>query len=78
MTDSRKSNYPVEAPIGARLTRDLVNDVAKVLEAHGFPPLSADDHGRLHLLLYDFLYEGYGESEGGSGAGASTSPKAAQ
>jgi hypothetical protein len=49
-----------------------------VLEAHGFPPLSAEDHGRLHLLLYDFLYEGYGESEGASGAGAPTSPEAAQ
>jgi hypothetical protein len=64
MADTSGSNYPVSAPMGERLTRDLVNDVAKVLEARGFPPLSDADHGRLHLLLYDFLYEGYGESEG--------------
>ena len=35
MTDTSESNYPVKAPIGERLTRDLVNDVAKVLEGHG-------------------------------------------
>jgi hypothetical protein len=78
MTDTSESNYPVKAPIGERLTRDLVNDVAKVLEARGLPPLSAEDYGRLHLVLYDFLYEGYGESEGAAGAGTPTSPGAVQ
>jgi hypothetical protein len=64
MIDTSESNYPVKAPIGARLTIDLVHDVGKVLEGRGFPPLNAEDHGRLHLVLYDFLYEGYGERKG--------------
>jgi hypothetical protein len=68
MVDSSESNYPVTTPIGAQLTRELVDDVAKVLEARGFPPLSPQDHGRLHLVLYDFLYEGYGESQGTTGS----------
>jgi hypothetical protein len=76
MTETRESNYPVKAPMGERLSKDLVDEVAKVLEARGLPPLSAEDHGRLHLLLYDFLYEGYGESEGAAGAGTPTSPRA--
>ncbi len=78
MADTSGSNYPVKAPVGERLTRDLVNDVAKLLEARGLPPLSAQDHGRLHLVLYDFLYEGYGEAAGAAGAGTPTTPEAAQ
>src|SRR5919109_2178942 len=70
MVEISESNYPVTTPIGARLTRELVDDVAKVLEGRGFPPLSAQDHGRLHLVLYDFLYEGYGESQGAAGGAA--------
>jgi hypothetical protein len=63
LPDTSESNCPVKTPIGAQLTRDLVDDVAKVLETRGFPPLNAQDHGRLHLVLYDFLYEGHGESK---------------
>jgi hypothetical protein len=78
MADSSESNYPVTTPIGARLTRELVDDVAKVLEARGFPPLSAQDHGRLHLVLYDFLYEGYGESQGASDSAAPSGSETGQ
>jgi hypothetical protein len=78
MADISESNYPVTTPIGERLTRELVDDVAKVLEARGFPPLSAQDHGRLHLVLYDFLYEGYGEAQGAADVAATTGSEAAQ
>ena len=37
----------------------LRRDIAKLLEARGFPPFSDEDIGRLHLLLYDLLYEGH-------------------
>ena len=51
MADISESNYPVKTPIGARLTRELVDDVAQVLEARGFPPLSAQDHGGIDHLI---------------------------
>ena len=45
--------------MGGQLTTDLVHDIAKLLEARGFPPFTDEDIGRLHLLLYDLLYEGH-------------------
>ena len=78
MADISESNYPVKTPIGASLTRELVDDVAKMLEARGLPPLSAQDHGRLHLVLYDFLYEGSGESQGAADVATPTGSEAAQ
>jgi hypothetical protein len=59
MTGTGKSNYPVATPMGAQLTEDVVRDIAKLLETRGFPPFSDEDIGRLHLLLYDLLYEGH-------------------
>ena len=59
MTETGKSNYPVATPMGAQLTEDVVRDIAKLLETRGFPPFSDEDIGRLHLLLYDLLYEGH-------------------
>jgi hypothetical protein len=59
MTDTGKSNYPVKVPIGVQLTTDLIHDIAKLLETRGFPPFSDEDIGRLHLVLYDLLYEGH-------------------
>jgi hypothetical protein len=59
MTGTGKSNYPVGTPMGAQLTEDVVRDIAKLLEARGFPPFTDEDIGRLHLLLYDLLYEGH-------------------
>jgi hypothetical protein len=59
MTGTGKSNYPVKAPMGAQLTEDVVRDIAKLLETRGFPLFSDEDIGRLHLLLYDLLYEGH-------------------
>jgi hypothetical protein len=45
--------------MGAQLTEDVVREIAKLLETRGFPPFSDEDIGRLHLLLYDLLYEGH-------------------
>jgi hypothetical protein len=59
MTETGKSNYPVSTPMGAQLTEDVVREIAKLLETRGFPPFSDEDIGRLHLLLYDLLYEGH-------------------
>jgi hypothetical protein len=59
MTGTGKSNYPVATPMGAQLSEDVVRDIAKLLETRGFPPFSDEDIGRLHLLLYDLLYEGH-------------------
>jgi hypothetical protein len=59
MTGTGKSNYPVATPMGAQLTEDVVRDIAKLLETRGFPPFTDEDIGRLHLLLYDLLYEGH-------------------
>jgi hypothetical protein len=59
MTDTGKSNYPVKEPMGGQLTTELVHDIAKLLETRGFPPFTDEDIGRLHLVLYDLLYEGH-------------------
>jgi hypothetical protein len=59
MTETGKSNYPVRTPMGAQLTEEVVREIAKLLEARGFPPFTDEDIGRLHLLLYDLLYEGH-------------------
>jgi hypothetical protein len=59
MTDTGKSDYPVQAPMGAQLTTELIHDIAKLLETRGFPPFTDEDIGRLHLVLYDLLYEGH-------------------
>jgi hypothetical protein len=59
MTDTGKSNYPVKEPMGMQLTSELVHDIAKLLETRGFPPFTDEDIGRLHLVLYDLLYEGH-------------------
>jgi hypothetical protein len=59
MTDTGKSNYPVKVPMGVQLTTELVHDIAKLLETRGFPPFTDEDIGRLHLVLYDLLYEGH-------------------
>jgi hypothetical protein len=59
MTEAGKSNYPVATPMGAQLTEDVVRDIAKLLETRGFPRFTDEDIGRLHLVLYDLLYEGH-------------------
>jgi hypothetical protein len=59
MTDTGQSNYPVKEPIGVQLTADVIRDIAKLLETRGFPPFTDEDIGRLHLVLYDLLYEGH-------------------
>jgi hypothetical protein len=59
VTGTGKSNYPVATPMGAQLTEEVVRDIAKLLEIRGFPPFTDEDIGRLHLLLYDLLYEGH-------------------
>jgi hypothetical protein len=59
VTGAGKSNYPVATPMGAQLTEEVVREIAKFLEARGFPPFTDEDLGRLHLLLYDLLYEGH-------------------
>jgi hypothetical protein len=62
VTETGKSNYPVKAPMGAQLTQDVVRDIAQLLETRGFPPFTDEDIGRLHLVLYDLLYEGHEDS----------------
>jgi hypothetical protein len=59
MTETGKSNYPVRTPMGAQLTEEVVREIAQLLETRGFPPFTDEDIGRLHLLLYDLLYEGH-------------------
>jgi hypothetical protein len=59
VTETSKSNYPVKEPMGVQLTADVVRDIAKLLETRGFPPFTDEDIGRLHLVLYDLLYEGH-------------------
>ena len=59
MTDAGKSNYPVATPMGAQLTEEVVREIAELLEARGLPPFTDEDLGRLHLPLYDLLYEGH-------------------
>jgi hypothetical protein len=59
VTVAGKSNYPVKEPMGVQLTADVVRDIAKLLETRGFPPFTDEDIGRLHLVLYDLLYEGH-------------------
>ena len=45
--------------MGAQLTEEVVREIAKFLETRGFPRFTDEDLGRLHLLLYDLLYEGH-------------------
>jgi hypothetical protein len=59
MTGTGKSNYPVATPMGVKLTEEVVREIANLLETRGFPPFSDEDIGRLHLVLYDLLYEGH-------------------
>ncbi|MEU0794715.1 hypothetical protein ABZ342_32030 [Amycolatopsis sp. NPDC005961] len=51
--------YPLPQPEhDPRFTIGLVLDVADVLAAHGYPPLSdgGDDHVHLQQALFRFLY----------------------
>jgi hypothetical protein len=59
VTETGKSNYPVATPMGAQLTEEVVREIATLLEARGLPRFTDEDLGRLHLLLYDLLYEGH-------------------
>ncbi|MPY79803.1 MAG: hypothetical protein GEV04_15305 [Actinophytocola sp.] len=55
----RKREYPVK-PMNEdsdpRFTNGLMFDVSTVLYEHGYPKLSGDDHVRLMLMLFRFLY----------------------
>lgn len=59
VTGTGKSNYPVATPMGAQLTEEVVREIAQLLETRGLSPFTDEDLGRLHLLLYDLLYEGH-------------------
>lgn len=50
--------YPMPAPADdARFTRGLALDVAKVLDRHGYPPItSGADFVALQEALFAFLY----------------------
>ncbi len=50
--------YPLTAPANdARFTFGLTDDVAKVLAAHGYPPITSGlDFVRLQQALFGFLY----------------------
>ncbi|GLW17272.1 hypothetical protein Stsp01_40150 [Streptomyces sp. NBRC 13847] len=52
--------YPVPAPApgtAPHFSEQVTHDVASVLVAHGFPPVSNDfDWGDLDLALWAFLY----------------------
>jgi len=52
--------YPVAAREGdddPRFTFGLLADVAKVVESHGYPPVTSGlDLVELHLALFRFLY----------------------
>ena len=71
----QSADYPKKRPRDARpgrplsllrcwrtLTEEVVRENATLLEARGFPPFTDEDIGRLHLLLYDLLYEGHEDS----------------
>lgn len=57
--------YPVPPLNGdddSRFTSGLLFDVAKVLEAHGYPPVTKGlDLVELHMALFRFLYRGGAE-----------------
>lgn len=63
------NNYPVPPPEpDKRFTVGLVQDVAKALQAHGFPALSSgEDYVRLREHLFQFIYAEvvYGEVSDG-------------
>jgi hypothetical protein len=59
VTGTGKSNYPVATPMGGQLTEEVVREIAQLLETRGLSPFTDEDLGRLHLLLYDLLYEGH-------------------
>jgi hypothetical protein len=57
--DRPPRTYPLPRPDDdSRFTFGLVLDVADVLTAHGYPPLSGggDDHVQLQQALFRFLY----------------------
>ncbi|MDK1474933.1 hypothetical protein QNO07_16135 [Streptomyces sp. 549] len=58
-TDPRPRAYPIR-PLpddDARFTFGLIRDVAEVLAAHGFPPVTSGlDHVDLQQALFRFLY----------------------
>lgn len=56
--------YPLPAPdVDPRFNVGLLIDVAKVLEEHGFPPITAGlDLVDLQQALFKFLYATGGES----------------
>lgn len=51
--------YPLTAPADdARFTFGLINDVAEVLAAHGYPPITSGlDFIHLRQVLFGFLYQ---------------------
>lgn len=55
----RQRQYPVK-PLNEdsdpRFTLGLMFDVTAVLEKHGYPELNGDDHVRLEMALFRFLY----------------------
>jgi hypothetical protein len=53
--------YPVPLSVidDPRFDFSLLEDVARVLESHGYPPVTvAADLHQLHLALYRFIYAG--------------------
>jgi hypothetical protein len=58
-TDDRAYPLAVSVVDDPRFDFSLLEDVARVLEAHGYPPVrAAADLHQLHLALYRFLYAG--------------------
>jgi hypothetical protein len=52
-------NYPVpRAEADPRFSYGLLSDVARAIESAGYPPLTAPDLGRLHGVLFGFIYVG--------------------
>ena len=50
-------NYPLPRPDDdPSFNFGLIYDVGKVLEAHGFPPMTSRDHVYLSVALMTFMY----------------------
>jgi hypothetical protein len=64
MTESAATperNYPMPLPASGddpNFNFGLIYDVGKVLEAHGFPPVTGRDHVYLSITLMAFMYRG--------------------
>lgn len=59
VTVSMERVYPLpELDTDERFTHGLVLDVARLLTAHGYPPLRAADMVELQQALFGFLYRG--------------------